>query len=210
MVRECPVIDLPINYKLIGEAVEYYQSVGYTLIEVDWMVDPECSYATWGREGSQYRTQSSKGYAKHLVGSAEQGFIQAVKDCKVNWNQKYVSVSPCFRRGDIGPINNEWFMKVELSEVTISNEFTYKTMLKDAMECFERLGAEGHRLHIWKDMDCHNEDIVHEYDCEERFIELGSYGCRNLEFKARELQMDKVLIHYGTGLALPRFQLILP
>lgn len=211
MERECPVINLPIDYKLIGEAVEFYKSYGYEYIELDWMVDPQCGYATYAKEGAQYRTQSSKGFAKHLVGSAEQGFIQAVKDGKVEWDKKYVSVTPCFRRGDIGPVNNEWFMKVELNAVSDHDENIHEVMLDHAWKFFAWNGGVLDDMKLYKETpNSPNSDIVHVYHSEDwGWLELGSYGYREVPFLARQLQKDKVLIHYGTGLALPRFQLIL-
>lgn len=208
MEGECPVIDLPIDYALIGKAVEHYKTYGYTLINVDWMVDPWCSYATHGAESGKFRTQSSKGYAKHLVGSAEQGFIQAVSEGKVEFDKLYMSITPCFRRGDIGPVNNEWFMKLELSAVTEGDTPFHEKMLDAAWAFFAWNGGSIDQMKLYVEGVNNNTDIVHLHDGD--WLELGSYGYRDVTNLAHHLQKDKVLVHYGTGLALPRFQLILP
>lgn len=108
-----------------------------------------------------------------------------------------------FRRGDIGPVNQEWFMKVELSAVSKDNTVWFEEMLEDAWQCFEYLGARQDKMRLWLD-DNGQKDIMHEYM--DGYLELGSYGYRSLD----GLTNGNCLIHYATRLALPRFQLILP
>lgn len=196
-------MNILIDYNLIGKAVDFYVGKGYEHINVDWMVAPQFSFATYRKKGAQFRTLSSSGYAQHLVGSAEQGFIQSVSKKEVEFDRRYVSVTPCFRRGDIGPVNQEWFMKVELSVVSKDNTVWCEEMLEDAWQCFDYLGARQDRMRLWLD-DSGQKDIMHEYM--DGYLELGSYGYRSLD----GLTNGNCLIHYATGLALPRFQLILP
>ncbi len=192
-----------LNYNLIGKAVDFYISKGYEYINVDWMVDPKYSYATCNTEGAQFRTHNRSGYLKHLVGSAEQGFIQSVAESKIQFDKKYVSVTPCFRRGDIGPVNCEWFMKVELSVASKDNTVWFEEMLEDAWQCLVHLGVSQESMKVWND-DNGQKDIVHEYI--DGYLELGSYGYRTIS----GLTKENCLIHYATGLAIPRVQLILP
>lgn len=207
---------LQIDYSLIGKAVEWYQSCGYQPINVNWMVPPMFSLATWSNEGDQFKTIDHQGFSKHLVGSAEQGFIEQAALGNIEYGKRYVSVSPCFRRGDNKhPTNMEWFMKVELSVMTKRDDtLTYADLAVDARECFEKLGAEPVRLSYFYDTE-RSLDIVHSFnhpDCPGmNYIELGSYGYRELSFPKGQplLQNDEFVVHYGTGLALPRFQLIL-
>lgn len=207
------IAQLPINYSLIGKAVDFYKNIGYELINVDWMVAPPYSYATWSTPGAQFRTVNSKGYAQHLVGSAEQGFIQKVALKQVDHDKKYVSVTPCFRRGDnTTPVNTEWFMKVELSAVSHDTSAVFHhTFLDDAWACFDYLGADYTKMKVWVDDKLPNKDINYEFPelTEWPWLELGSYGYRELVLSPKDLQKSNCVIHYGTGLALPRFQLIL-
>lgn len=94
-------------------------------------------------------------------------------------------------------------MKVELSVVSKDNTVWFEEMLDDAWQCFDYLGARQDKMRLWLD-DSGQKDIMHEYM--DGYLELGSYGYRHLD----GLTNGNCLIHYATGLALPRFQLILP
>lgn len=115
-----------------------------------------------------------------LIGSAEQGFLAM----EIEEGAKLVSCSPCFRTE---PVHNvlyqPWFMKVEL----------YR---------------EGHHVEAVLDdaMTIHDSDDTRVIETSEGFdilindIEVGSYGVR--EVNGRKWT-------YGTGLALPRFNVAL-
>lgn len=206
---------LHIDYSLLGKAISFYQSIGYTLIDVNWMVDPKFSLATWNSNNGQFKTTNQYGDVKHLVGSAEQGFIENAAMGQIEYGKKYVSVTPCFRSGDNKtPLNLEWFMKVELSVMTnLDDTDMFLNLLEDARHCFIKLGAHENKLSVVQ-TDEYNLDILHKFnhiDYSVSEIELGSYGCRELLFNNTDrkgLINDSFVVHYGTGLALPRFQLI--
>lgn len=123
---------------------------------------------------------------QYYVGSAEQSFLQIIKDGNINQLMlgKYFAITPCHRTGDIGEYNQEIFLKIELFSIT----HNYRYLLKDALEFYSE--------HI----NCHTiptaigEDIVSEDG-----IELGSYGQRTLIING-----ETVTYAYGTGLAEPR------
>ena len=206
-----------IDYSLIGKAMDFYKDKGYTPIELDWMVRPDISALTTPFPWCEFRTIGSDEKEYVLVGSAEQSFLQAVYDRVAELDTLYVSVTPCFRRGDIGLVNQETFMKVELSAATSITYPVYKKMLSDAQELFQALGVDRKNLIISKESDTqfdiiYSKEYTHLIDSidnddwsypPDAWLELGSYGVRSL----KGLQTSDILVHYGTGLALPRFQL---
>jgi seryl-tRNA synthetase len=174
---------------------------------VPWIVDAESSNFTHNSDDGKFILNDidSKGmWAKHLVGSAEQGFIQ-LKDSLVA-NKRYMSISPCFRKGEDDETHCEQFMKLELfmisHPVNKIEDLKLKIMfIHDAILCFKRLGYEH--------LECvqtseQNMDIM--ATTKSPWLELGSYGCRDI-FDVSTSTYRR--IYYGTGLALPRFQLVI-
>lgn len=195
-----------INYSLLGRAVELYAELGYEQIEVDWMVPYAVSMSTHNSTDGIFPTVDRHGNDLALVGSAEQGFLKAVVDGRIVPDRKYMSVSPCFRRGDIGPINQECFIKLELSAMSLQDESIRYVMMNDAHVVFQQLGLEASRIKVFYEHDIdtdRNLDFVFWQDVTTP-VELGSYGFREI----KGLTDYNFLLHYGTGLALPRFQLI--
>lgn len=193
-----------INYSLLSRAIECYSDMGYEQIEVDWMVPEHICVATNAHPSGMFSTVDRNGSGCVLVGSAEQGFLKAIIDDRIEVDRKYMSVSPCFRRGDIGPINQEWFVKLELGAVSYSDRDLFKLMASEAMDVFSELGATVTRLDVSFDGgDSDPLDIVY-YQNNAAPMELGSYGYREIT----DLTPYNFLLHYGTGLALPRFQYI--
>lgn len=200
-------MSMVINYAHLAKAIEFYAAIGYEQIEVDWMIPHRICNATHNHHGGNFVTLDRNDEERVLVGSAEQGFLHAVVEGRIKPERLYMSVSPCFRRGDIGPINQEWFVKLELSAISLKDKTLFKHfMMDDAFELFRVLGAERNRLSLYHEEDldvAKNIDIVHWQD-QNTPMELGSYGYREIE----GLTDYNFLLHYGTGLALPRFQLI--
>lgn len=193
-----------INYAHLAKAIEFYSRVGYTQIEVDWMVPSSVAYHTNKHVEGNFITNDRHDNPQVMVGSAEQGFLKAVADGRIELDRLYMSVSPCFRRGDIGPVNQEWFVKLELNYISLTNKTVYETtLMDDAFELFQQLGANLLQLGLYHEDDgTNNKDIVYWTD-EITPLELGSYGYREI----KGLTDYNFLLHYGTGLALPRFQL---
>lgn len=192
-----------INYAHLARAVEWYEANGYEHIDVDWMVPHTVALATHNDNRGQFVTLDRNDNERVLVGSAEQGFLNAVVEGRIVPDRKYMSVSPCFRRGDIGPMNQEWFIKLELSAITLDYTDIFGVMLDEAFDLFQELGVPRHKLGLYDDFEhSKNIDIVYR-KAQDQFIELGSYGYRYIE----GLTPYNFLLHYGTGLALPRFQL---
>lgn len=180
---------LPINYELLAKANAFYKSRGYTQIEVPWIV----------REGASMMTAPTKRNIfviddeEHLVGSAEQGFLQMIRSEEhVLVEQKLQAISPCFRREIVDMTHSQWFMKLELfyrieySDPTV----IMRTFINDAADLFYLLGIQVEE--VLQD-DGVSIDLMHGK------LELGSYGFR---------EKDDIFWVFGTGIALPRAQLV--
>jgi aspartyl/asparaginyl-tRNA synthetase len=178
-----------IDWKLLGEAVEHYKSLGFEYVETPWFVDFSTALITCEpHQAISYNYNDTTTDApKSLVGSAEQGFLQLEREGKLD-SVNYVSCGPCFRIEDNYTVMHlPQFMKVELyvrcsdenSAVAASRELVYSAA---------------------QFMRSVRSDIVKTdegWDLERNGIEVGSYGAR----------YDEEIGHwaYGTGLALPRF-----
>lgn len=186
-----------IDYKLLGKAQGIYTKMGYEFIEVPWIVDSYASRATNPPVNGVFELNDGS----HLVGSAEQGFIEIMGQLKIG--KKYAAISPCFRRNDNrDKYHQEMFMKLEL--------FSYKNdidgqelfaggLFQDATDAFYELGIDEEKLYGLLTTDS-NIDLcvkVSASHATNDLLEIGSYGTRTIR---------DFTINYGTGLALPRFQ----
>lgn len=182
-----------INYKWLDTATAYYDRSGFTPIEVPWMVDSKYSKIT-APEGSYFATKKP---AQHLIGSAEQSFLQLASTGKIMPEIRYQAITPCFRQDAPDETHSRWFMKLELFEcfehpilddVKVKLEAGY--FRSHAYNFFETL-INVKKLHV---MEIMLEDGTFDFTL--NGIEIGSYGIRCHK---------KFTWVYGTGLALPRF-----
>lgn len=176
----------PIHWGRVGQAVEHYQTCGYTYVEVPWVVSeaainltlPPGAVAT--RCGDHY-----------LAGSAEQSFLHLALEGQLEAG-RYVACTPCFRDEPvIDLLHQASFMKVELFSLGSPTWTGYQSAigLADALDFFTAQGAKP--VKVTTDAG---------WDIEVKGIEVGSYGYRssgNLHWA------------YGTGLAEPRFSIAL-
>lgn len=182
----CRTIKFMIDYRLLNEALQYYLSLGYEYIEVPWIVDIQTQLITCPSEDMIYKTTGGG-----LVGSAEQGFIKLLLDNTLDYNKKYCAITPCFRLNDSrqGIMHKEYFIKLELFSCT----YNYSNMQWDAYRLFDKYLRKYDKLSTSFD---HNSS-----DINLNGVEIGSYGRRKLN--------DDVSFQYGTGIALPRFNMAL-
>ncbi len=86
-----------INYGIIDKSIEYYSELGYTRLEVPWLVSKEIDELTKPNSKVSYEVKHNN---KCLVGSAEQGFLyQYLKGFLPKG--KFQAVTPCFRADTI-------------------------------------------------------------------------------------------------------------
>ncbi|MBI2102707.1 hypothetical protein HYT55_02620 [Candidatus Woesearchaeota archaeon] len=176
-----------MDLELLTFAETFYVSKGYKKIEVPWTVDQDVLDITLplGRIGADL-------FGKLLVGSAEQSFLQLIKEKKLSPG-KYVATTPCFRDDPVDDLHQKYFMKTELIDFSVEEREVAERLeqvMRDALEFFNFF------LPIRKKQTDMGYDIVDD----KREIELGSYGVRSHAFS----EGHRVTWIYGTGIALPR------
>lgn len=181
-----PVFMPHIDYGLLAAAISAYTKLGYQQIEVPWITSIETVDATQPVKSRRFAVDDG-----HLVGSAEQGFLELAARGYLNPG-KFMAVTPCFRDEKVeNRWTQRWFMKLELWDTVSAS---YLTVLNDALGVMRTLTP--HALNRCSTGDgC---DITKLFD--RKFVEVGSYGHRRLEVYGRMVEWN-----YGTGLALPRF-----
>jgi hypothetical protein len=187
-----------IDYGILGRAVEEFEALGYTYVEVPWVVPDKIIRATLSEEFGYFEqamkenTTASFGDCRcpppreyrsmgGLIGSAEQGFLALDLP-----KGRYVGVSPCFRdEHPIDLLRRPYFMKVELFVTDIN------AVVDDVIHDARSIMA----LYSNKKIDL--VQTPDGFDLEISGIEVGSYGERDVYPHGRWV--------YGTGMALPRF-----
>lgn len=164
------------------KAINYYQSLGYQLIDVPMCVDVDVSEHTKPFDVKDIHHSNEKVY----VGSAEQSFIQLHKNKELN-NGMFMALTPCNRDEEIlDDIHYRIFLKLEL--IIVGESCSFKVM-NDAKSFFtEYLKVKTIKTNEAID----SADIVSIVGEQE----LGSYGVRNM--------IDGTIYTYGTGIAEPR------
>lgn len=189
-----------IDYKLLAEAISFYESHGFKQIEVDYIIPSD--EMRWTPEIAKHDKSFTldDGMFKHtpheLVGSAEQSFAMMISNGTLKPG-RYMAVTPCFRfePEGYGIIHQMHFIKLELIIYEdFKDHYICEIMhLVDLCKTFYsfKLDNISHKV-----ISCNDEGAV---DLMYNNIELGSYGSRvngNIGWR-------KYI--YGTGLALPRF-----
>lgn len=181
-----------INYQLIDRVLDYYITKGCQYVEAPWLISKQAEQAV----GTEFISGQFSQDARCFVGSAEQSLIDLYFNNEVTKDVSYVSATPCVRLLDNEtPTHQETFMKVELTRFVPTKEdaqIHYENFTNLAFELMQSLTKD--KLVIERQSET-QVDIVREFDN----LELGSYGYRQLD--------DDSYVVYGTGIALPRFQL---
>lgn len=173
---------MTMNWMRLGVAVSAYRNHGYAHVEVPWMVPRRDVAVTFPHVPADDQPMN--------VGSAEQSFIHLARIGALSPG-RYVACTPCFRAGDIGPLNQPEFMKVELWRDDAVSEATLHDMIADARDTMGSM-AWGRSIDI--------VPTTEGYDLNLNGIEVGSYGIRSHDGRSWV---------YGTGLAEPRFGMAL-
>ena len=182
---------VPVNYKIIGEAVEYYSKQGYQYVEAPWLVSHESVTITLPPSARvmQVRLDGVVKYG-YLVGSGEQSFLEIRDDlCP---GRKYQCVTPCFRdEPEYDELRLPYFLKVELILPlwkTDDPEEGVKVVIRDAGNFFcKYTGPTSVQTEIGTDLCAMG-------------VELGSYGWR---------EHEGFRWVYGTGVAEPRLSQVM-
>lgn len=179
-----------IDWSLLAKAANFYNESGFTQKETPYAL-PELYHSYTKPHNDPSFILKSGMFSKQpheLVGSAEQGFIYLILNNLVNPQERFFSITPCFRTDNYDYLHQPWFMKLEL--------FHYSSDLNDLLFMI-------HLVKLFFTSECKVDlKIVvtgeNSYDLELNSIEVGSFGFRTVEGKT---------FIYGTGLALPRFSI---
>lgn len=171
-----------INYGILQDSINYYETIGFKRIESPWTVSESISNLTkpQGRINFQFKHND-----KCLVASGEQSFL-ALFNKGFLPNGKYQTITPCFRDDDFSVIHTKYFLKNELIITDVVDEITLYNLVHDCKHFF--------RKYLYNAIDTIETDIG--YDLEYKGVEIGSYGIRDLGW---------IKYIYATGLAEPRF-----
>lgn len=187
-----------IRWDYLGFAVNYFQGRGYTYIEAPWFVNRDFTNPTTPPDvGENSRvSHHTIDTPDRMVASGEQSMLAMVSLTDLGPG-KYVCCTPCFRLEEPDPtgMHQLSFMKVEL--FTIGSGESYTQVMAVAMDMLEILSEGKEKFHI------EETDIGHDITC--RGVEIGSYGKRTSLIRGREITWN-----YGTGLALPRYSMVVP
>lgn len=184
-----------IDYRLIAEAVDYYEDRGYSRIESPWMVSRAISDLTKPVGCSTYSVKKETRVGeKVFVASGEQSLLYLISKGNLPKSGKFLTVTPCLRDDPWDETHWKTFMKLELIRYGdyVSN-MTVGEVADDAFSFFSRC-VDPVRLKMT------DVPVSPMLDIELDEVEVGSYGIRECSF-AKWV--------YGTGLAEPRFSRML-
>lgn len=169
-----------IDYKLLDDSVKYYEAQGFHRIESPWLVTGAVDAITKPIDVEPFVVEAKK---KNLIASGEQAFLYLyLKEYLPKG--KFQTITPCFRNDSFDFTHSKYFMKNELIQTDIVNQYQLDEIVETAL-CF----FEQHFSNLRIDTTPDGYDIMlDEY-------ELGSYGIRECEF---------LKWIYATGCAEPR------
>jgi hypothetical protein len=166
-----------IDWRLLAEAVGFYERLGYHYVEVPYAVPKDIIRLTLPPEYDD-AVQPVEPFGC-LVGSAEQSLLSM--DLAPG---SYVACSPCFRPEPVvNELNQYHFMKVELFQTGVDSLNPMALLMDAKMFMSQFAELEVLRTDQGKDLMVAG-------------IEVGSYGRREAAGRVWAC---------GTGLALPRF-----
>jgi len=176
-----------INYKLLHESIEFYETKGFNRIESPWAVTKQVSDITKPSDKIDFELKHN---GKVLVGSGEQSFLYLyLKDFLPRG--KFQTTTPCYRYEEFDFTHTKYFIKNELIITDIVNSVELSKIIDNSYEFFGKYLDNKHLNII---------DTELGFDINYKEYELGSYGMRECEF---------LKWIYGTGLAEPRFSKIM-
>lgn len=174
-----------INYNNIISSINYYKGCGFTQINAPWIVPSYILDITKPVQSNSILLQDKK---QGLVASGEQSFLFMIASGELP-RGRYQTVTPCFRDDNVDQIHQKWFLKNELIETDIVNEYELEKVTGLALNFFRKYLPN-------------TEAVVTDigFDIEYMGIELGSYGIRE------HLGYRWI---YATGCAEPRLSILI-
>jgi aspartyl-tRNA synthetase len=180
--------------QFIMNAMNFYSGRGYAPVSVPYVIDVDVNAMTCPEYCAAPRHQKVGPNAGVYSGSAEQGFLQLMKDRAIGQG-KYMAITPCVRDEWCDETHFLTFLKVEL--IHIIKEPSYKAaeaMMSDAYDFFMK-SVGNTRSEVLELVNFDN--LNYEHDILLNGFEIGSYGIRK--------GYNGETYVYGTGIAEPRF-----
>lgn len=174
-----------INYKLISDSIDYYESCGFVRIESPWTVSEYVDNITKPKDRISFQLKHNN---KCLVASGEQSFLYLyLKDFLPKG--QFQTTTPCFRFESFDYSHTKYFIKNELIKTDKVNINELDKIMEFCLTFYKKYLPESHT-------------IVTEvgYDIVYNGQELGSYGIRECEY---------LKWIYATGCAEPRLSKII-
>jgi len=189
-----------MRYDIISAAIDGYMERDYKYIDTPWLVDEYIAKATIDDPNVEPFRLDPKIERGHIVGSAEQGFLQLMYDNKLSAG-KYVSAGPCFRNEPVLDAHHQrTFFKVELCDyLGVSSDLKSHEILDLVYKVAQSATLVLSDLAPRCDLVAQSTDKF-SIDLMVNGVEVGSYGFRN--------ELGHMWV-YGTGLALPRFDRVI-
>lgn len=173
-----------INYKLLHDSVEYYNSNKFIRIESPWLVSEYVDRLTKPDDVTSIQLKHN---SKCLVASGEQSFLYLYLKEYLPKGQ-YQTITPCFRSDNFDYLHTKCFMKNELIKTDIVNNEEYGKIVEICFNFFKKFIPNINVISTPSGCDI-------EYNGNE----LGSYGIRENEY---------LKWIYATGCAEPRLSKI--
>jgi hypothetical protein len=176
-----------INYGRLDRSISYYELHKFKRIESPWTVSEKISNLTKPIESTNLEIKNKN---KVLVASGEQSFLYLYIKGFIPLEDKFQTITPCFRDDIFDQLHTKYFIK---NELFITDNVCEDTLYKTIHICKEFFESE---LSVSVTL---TELGKNQIDLEYNGMELGSYGIRNVGF------MKYI---YATGLAEPRMTMI--
>lgn len=170
-----------INYKILNDSIEYYESCGFKRIEAPWTVSEYVDNLTKPSDVLSFQLKHNN---KCLVASGEQSFLYLYLKEFLPLGQ-FMSITPCFRFESFDFTHTKYFMKNELIKTDVVDSYELEKIVDICKTFYEK---------YLTNLEVIKTDIG--FDIEWNGYELGSYGIRECEF---------LKWIYATGVAEPRF-----
>lgn len=174
-----------IDYSIINNSIQYYESLGFKRIESPWTVTKAVSAITKPPDCKDWEIT---GKDKVLVASGEQSFLYLYLKGFLPLG-KFQTITPCFREDSFDITHTKYFIKNELIITDKVNNESLMELINGCKSFFE--SELNNKVDIVK--------TEQGYDLEVKGIEIGSYGIRSCDY------LDWV---FGTGCPEPRLSFV--
>lgn len=174
-----------IDYKIVADSIDYYESRGFKRIESPWTVSEYVDNLTKPEGVTSFQLKHNN---KCLVASGEQSFLYLYLKEFLPKGQ-FQTTTPCFRYEEFDYQHTKYFIKNELIKTDVVDLMELEKIVEISLGFFKRYIPNAIVV-----------STENGFDIEYRGNELGSYGIRENEY---------LKWIYATGCAEPRLSKII-